>query len=327
MKKKTHILLLTSLMVLVGCGGNSSSNTSSSSSNPSISNSQSSNSTISSSEVSSEVESSSSSSVSFSNSEVVFENTVYLNLTKYGLFDGTPGQEISSQGLTYGVTYTANTGTLLPGADRVTNTRGYAFLGWVVQAPTGGGLTMLTQMPGASHMILQAWWNEESTSSSSESSSSSETPSSSEVSVDSGVYLAVNGTTFDETYQLTEGYSTVLQATEYSMTGSFTAGFEFKIRSQTDIFGIGDTTYPTTKSGKADGIGYTLAASGTTNYTTNYLEVVNPPSSNGVSSDGAWYNFGQTNPTNLRFKTTGNYAIYITLWDNYGWVRIYVQPA
>lgn len=110
------------------------------------------------------------------------------------------------------------------------------------------------------------------------------------------------------------------------MTAEFTAGFEFKIRTKTDVFGVGDTTYPTTLSGKS-GIGYTLAANGEVNLTSTYLEVVNPPTNNDVSADGAWYDYGQSAPTNLRFKATGTYTIYITMWDNYGWVRIYVQPA
>ncbi len=62
-------------------------------------------------------------------------------------------------------------GSLLPGADHVTNARGFTFGGWVTQSNSGGGLTKITTMPGVANMILQAWWLEDNPSSSSSSSS------------------------------------------------------------------------------------------------------------------------------------------------------------
>ena len=88
------------------------------------------------------------------------ENTIYFNLGKYGLFDGKPGTEVASLSLEYGVSYTALTGTELPGADRVTSSLGYNFLYWVMPSTTGGALTRVDTMPANPNTILEAWWEE-----------------------------------------------------------------------------------------------------------------------------------------------------------------------
>lgn len=277
---------------------------------------------------SSSVSSSSSDSSSSSSQEPV-ENTIYFNLTEYGRYDGVAGSEISSMGLTYGKSYTALTGTLLPGADVVTNTRGYEFGGWVTQSNSGGGLIKITTMPGVANMILQAWWLEETSSSSSSSSSSSESSSSSQSSSEEttlgDLYLSVDGA---YTLQMTEGYSSVLSATEWIYTGIFTAGFEFSLRSQNGLLGESTSKqYPYATTAKPQP-GYTLAAGGDGNLTANYLQANGTFAESGVSTDGTWCKYA-ANATagSLEFKTAGTYNLYVTIWDSGAWVRIYVTPV
>jgi len=258
--------------------------------------------------------------------EPAIEVTVYFNLTKHGLFDGNHGAAIPEVSLEYGVAYIALSGSELPGATRVTHDLGAAFIGFFMQNPQGGGLQKITKMPGVQGLVLEAAFEETT---SSEDPTTSETPDENKA----DVYLVATKGTYDPAYQTTKGFSTILNCDEYMLLSkSFEAGFTFYIGSQFDISGLGANEYPTYLSGKADGIGYTLSADKDEgNYTANYLELVGEPSESGINTedhDATWIKFNSpAEVLPLRFKTSGTYNVYITFWDNFGWVRIYVQPA
>ena len=228
--------------------------------------------------------------------------------------------------LEYGVAYTELSGSELPGATRVTHDLGAAFIGFFMQNPQGGGLQKITKMPGVQGLVLEAAFEETT---SSEDPTTSETPDENKA----DVYLVATKGTYDPAYQTTKGFSTILNCDEYMLLSkSFEAGFTFYIGSQFDISGLGANEYPTYLSGKADGIGYTLSADKDEgNYTANYLELVGEPSESGINTedhDATWIKFNSlAEVLPLRFKTSGTYNVYITFWDNFGWVRIYVQPA
>ena len=186
-------------------------------------------------------------------------------------------------------------------------------------------------MPGVDNLILEAQFDEGGSNPSEDSSTTSDGGGGeSEVTLEDGVYLQNEDGTFSPEYKLTEGFSTVLNNTEYMMLGaSFEAGFTFYIGSPNDVSGLGANTYPTYLSNKADGIGYTLSQDASKpNYTADYLEATGTPSEQGTSTDGTWIKYiNPAKPDSLRFKVSGVYNIYITFWDDYGWIRIYVEPA
>jgi hypothetical protein len=251
--------------------------------------------------------------------EEAHEVTIYFNLTEYGRLDGEAGHEIPNVGLQYGVEYTAMSGSLLPGSDRVTRALGAKFLGFAMQNPLGGGLQKITKVPGADGVILEAQFGEDGT---------SEGGGTTEPVGEEGVYFVVNGE-YLESNRLTEGYSTVLETEEYSFTNKyFEAGFTFMIGSPNDISGLGANTYPTKLSGKEDGIGYTLSADNNKpNFTSTYLEVLGTPDEQGESEDGTFIKYFDSEPGQLSFKTSGEFNVYVSFFDNFGWVRVYVEPA
>lgn len=331
MKKRFITLLPLLTLLLAGCGTTKPSE-SSDTEFPPVSDSEvpsTPSDDTSSSEVPSEVPSEDSETPSEPDREV----TVYFNLTKYGMLDGVHGSVIAEAALEYGVAYTALSGSTLPDETRVTHDFGAPFLGFFIQNSQGGGLQKITTMPGVDNLILEAQFDEGG-STPSETSETSETSSEggggSEVTLEDGVYLQNTDGTFSPEYKLTEGYSTVLDNTEYMMLGaSFEAGFTFYIGSPNDVSGLGANTYPTHLSNKADGIGYTLSQDeAKPNYTADYLEVTGTPTESGTSTDGTWIKYVKpAEPDPLRFKESGVYNIYITFWDDYGWIRIYVEPA
>ncbi|MGD9813643.1 MAG: hypothetical protein AB7D50_04350 [Bacilli bacterium] len=246
--------------------------------------------------------------------------TVYLNLTSIGLIDGSAGSVVEGKYIENGYTYQALANTALPDATRITSTTGAKFLHWVV--PSENGLQAVDVMPSVNSLILQAWWEEI-------------TPplADGEEPLPTGyAYLAVDGVSVD-TYQLTKGFSTVLNTDEYSLLGvSLTKDLEFSIKTSADIFGINETSFPTYKTnflenGTTRRVGYTLSAS-STNLSADYLDVVNVPGESGTSTDGRWIKYFYPNdPGKLKVKSSGTYNIYISLFDDYSWARIYIEPA
>ncbi|MCH5172465.1 MAG: hypothetical protein J1F31_06535 [Erysipelotrichales bacterium] len=248
------------------------------------------------------------------------ENTIYFNLGKYGLFDGKAGTDISSASLEYGVSYTALTGTALPGADRVTSSRGVKFLYWVMPSTTGGALIKVEKMPANPGTILEAWWEEGNV-------NNPDIPDIPDIPDDPigdyKQYLATSADS-DKKYGLTSSFSATFNTNEYSVTADFAAGYEFKFYSTTDLFGYGSKCYPTSKSDKKTESGYSLCADASAGiYAKDYIEVTGTPKEGGVNPYGEdWMSFAGDAP-NLRFKESGNYTLYIRLYDGGGWLQIY----
>ncbi len=260
------------------------------------------------------------------------ENTVYLNLTEYGRFNGKAGDDIADMKLEYGYAYTALVGSALPGADVITNSLGNKFLGWIMPSTSGGSLRVVDVVPANENVILQAWFDENgnggNTSSSSSSSSSS---SGGDIDTPSGQYLAESKDSTTK-YYLTKGFSTILNVDEWSVTATLEAGYEFMFFSTETIdatWGYTSDVYPTTKSNKADGIGYTLSADVQNgNYTDNYLEALNTDEHGDSVDDkgnknGTYWKYTSSPLGKIRVKESGNYTIYINIWDKGGWLQIY----
>ncbi len=81
--------------------------------------------------------------------------TIYLVLSKIGLYEGKAGQDVESLFLENTVTYTANVGDALPGADKVTSTSGAKFLNWMAYEGNGAP-TRYDNVPGVDGKILYA---------------------------------------------------------------------------------------------------------------------------------------------------------------------------
>lgn len=119
-----------------------------------------------------------------------------------------------------------------------------------------------------------------------------------------------------------------------SLNSDSISGESSEITSNTsaDIFGINETSFPTYKTnflenGTTRRVGYTLSAS-STNLSADYLDVVNVPGESGTSTDGRWIKYFYPNdPGKLKVKSSGTYNIYISLFDDYSWARIYIEPA
>lgn len=252
-------------------------------------------------------------------------NTLYLNLTRIGLYNDEVGEVIESKHIENGVVFTAPVGSPLPDHEVVTSSSGAEFVGWVVPNNLGG-LQKINTVPSATNLILQAHFSTVSDSSSGEVITSQ--PNTSE-GVLPGLYLKTSGQSYEQSIYLTEGYSTILNNTEYFALGlSVEAGFTFNLATPNDLSGHGAEILPTALSGKA-GIGYTLSADpNVPNATGDYLKVNGTPLASGDASDGGeYYDFGTGTPGSLEFKSSGTFNIYITFWDNFGWARIYVEPA
>lgn len=255
-------------------------------------------------------------------------NTIYLNLTSIGRYNDALGVAIEEKFIENGLVFTASVGSSLPDESQVTSTSGATFVGWVLPNNLGG-LQRFTAMPNTSNLILQAHFTSDeniTTSGSTGSESSSEENSSIN---DKYLYLKGLDQDYGSAIQLVEGYSSVLSATEYYSLGlEVTAGFVFNLATPDNLSGLGAEILPTINSGKLDGIGYTLSADDSIpNATTNYLKVNNSQSSGPAGDGGTYYSFGNGPVGTLEFKVSGTFNIYITFWDNFGWARIYVEPA
>ena len=248
------------------------------------------------------------------------ENTIYLNLGRYGLYEGNPGTAIDSVSLEYGVSYTALTGTNLPGADKVTSSRNVKFLYWVMPSTTGGALIRVDKMPANPGTILEAWWEEGNV----DNPDIPDIPDIPDDPIgDYKQYLATSADS-DKKYGLKSAFSSTFNTDEYSVTADFAAGYEFKFYSTTDLFGYGSKCYPTSNSDKRTESGYSLCADANAGiYAKNYIEVAGTPKEGGVNPYGEdWMSFAGDAP-NLRFKESGNYTLYIRLYDGGGWLQIY----
>lgn len=256
-------------------------------------------------------------------------NTIYLNLTRIGLFEGEKGTRIESRKLENAVEFSAPVGSTLPGPDKITSTSGASFIGWVVPNDIGG-LQKLTSVPSVAGLILQAHFaNDDAISETTSGNSSSNEISTTEGQLQPGLYLKEIGQGYENAIHLTEGFSTVLNNTEYMVLNHpFESGFTFTLATPSDLSGLGDETLPSTKSNKGD-IGYTLSSDNNKpNHTADYLKVNGNVTSSGPAQDGGYYySFGNAMPGSLEFKVSGRFNIYITFWDNFGWARIYVEPA
>lgn len=246
-------------------------------------------------------------------------NTIYLNLTKIGRFDGQAGVDMPAVYLEYGYELTLNVGAPLPSSS-VTATTGANFVGWVIQNPTGG-LQKITTMPSRQGIILQAHFERGE-------ATTSEPISGSEPLQGPGLFIQAVGTSsFLSTYELVENglYGTSSQM-EYRILGlEVTAGFAFYFATNSDITGTGATQLPsyqsTTKTGE---IGYTFSQGATYN-TLDYLQT---SGQNEGGNGENWFKFSSPNSLgSLEFKVSGTYDLYVVFWDNFGWAQIYVQPS
>lgn len=246
--------------------------------------------------------------------------TVYLDLTRYGLFDGETGNNLEDVHLANVVVLSGQPGDPLPDETRITSSKGATFLNWV--ETSNQGLVKVTAFPSGEEIkIYQAWWEELPPPLVGEDP---EDPPS-----ENYAYLSVEGKP-TETYRLTKTYSDILNCDEYVITNTaLTLGDVFLIKTTNDLFNVGATLFPTYQGGSAT-TGYTLSASPAYR-TSSYLELVNTPDEQGPDGEengGTYHKFYSPHePGGLRAKATGNYDIYITFWDSYSWVRIYMVPS
>ncbi|MCH5179914.1 MAG: hypothetical protein J1F32_01715 [Erysipelotrichales bacterium] len=129
-------------------------------------------------------------------------------------------------------------------------------------------------------------------------------------------------------YVLSMNYSDMFKVNEYSVTANFEAGFEFKFYSKVSLYTDYESEYyPTLKSGKGDN-GFTLCADVAAGlYAHDYLEVAAAPDQSGLNeSDEDWIKYLNADAPSLRFKQSGNFTLYLRLYDNGGWLQIYVSP-
>ncbi|MGI6714477.1 MAG: hypothetical protein ACOX3K_05495 [Bacilli bacterium] len=243
--------------------------------------------------------------------------TVYLDLTRIGLYEGVEGDDIPEKHLSNGLVLQGTPGHPLPDATKVTATNGAVFLNWVVA--TDHGLIKVSNFPETDEQpIYQAWWQELTPPLVDDDDPPSE----------DYAYLAVDGKP-SATYRLTKEYSTVHHCDEYVIKNTTLAvGEEFIIKTTSDIFAVGATTFPTYQGGRTQ-TGYTLSESAGGNKTGTYVELINTPNEEGPAADGGTYHkfLKPSNPGGLRVKLAGTYNIYITFWDDYSWVRIYIEPT
>ncbi len=166
----------------------------------------------------------------------------------------------------------------------------------------------------------------------SEEQSSEEISSAEEV---TGQYLATEYNS-PVKYKLMRGYSDIMKAEEWSVTAHLEEGYEFMFFSTEAIdatWGYTSDVYPTTKSNKADGIGYTLSADVQNgNYTDTYLEALNTDEDGDSLDDkgnknGTYWKYTSSPLGKIRVKQTGTYNIYINIWDQGGWLQIYASLA
>lgn len=322
--KKTHKNLFIALLLsltLAGCGGggkpNSSFSSSSSSTSSQSSSSVSSETSNSSNSSSASIVSSSSSSSSISSiSSEPVQNTVYLNLGPYGLFNGVAGRAYPELSLEYGYAYTALVGSTLP-KQEVTSSQGNEFLYWVLPSTSGGTLRQVEVVPANHNVILEAWWDEGTIGGGGGGGGEQE---------EDRQFIA-SAYDSETKYYATKGFSTLLNTDEWSLTATLEAGYEFKFYSTQNLYNYDSNVYPSMLSGKGD-VGYTLSAdSANGNYTADYLDAPNS-NAGGVSGDGATWCSYTTNPlASLKVKEAGTYTFYITLFDNGGWLQIYTVKA
>lgn len=246
------------------------------------------------------------------------ENTIYFNLGKYGLFNGQKGSVIADANLENGYQYTALVGSDLPGADKVTSSQGNKFLYWVMPSSTGGSLMKVDKMPASQGMVLEAWWEEGDV-------DPDPTPN-----PDTDYQFLATSYDSDVKYKLSKGKTTMfpdadLDGTEWSITEDFEAGYEFKFFSTKSLFNTyTSNTYPTLKAGTGQA-GYSLCADTKAgNYTKTYIEVTGSPAGSGTNTAGEdWYKFTSGDAAPLKFKVSGNYTLYIRLYNSGDWLQIY----
>jgi hypothetical protein len=325
-KTKLYIITFASVaLILSGCGKKGDSSSISSGTSDSF------NTSLSSSETTSSfVSDSNPTSITLSNSSIEsVMTTIYLNLTRYGLFNGQHGTDIAAKNLEFGYEYTALSGSLLPGSELISHELGAEFSGWVYQS-SSGGLIKFDKMPAAEGIVLQAWFKDNDSSSSSEdlSSDSSSYESSSEE-TNSGLYLDLSS---DEKAFLVESYSTTFQTTEWITEVNVEQDTYFSIKSLGDKFGIGDDTYPSYAAGYKENnvlrVGYTLDADASSGlYTADILAPLTSPDDSGSTDTGATYlkYINNKEPQGLTFKKSGTFAIYLRFYNDYSWVSIWAQ--
>ncbi|HMM00968.1 MAG TPA: hypothetical protein PKC96_06520 [Bacilli bacterium] len=325
-KTKLYIITFASVaLILSGCGRRGDSSSASTGTSASLDTSLSSSETTS---ISTSGSSPTSNTLSNSSIESVM-TTIYFNLTRYGLFNGQHGTDISAKNLEFGYEYTALSGSLLPNSDVITHELGAEFSGWVYQS-SSGGLIKFDEMPATEGIVLQAWFKDTDPSSSSESLSSESSGSeSSSEETNSGLYLDLSN---DEMAFLVESYSTAFETTEWTTEISVEKDTYFSIKSLGDKFGIGDDTYPSYAAGYRENnvlrVGYTLDADASNGlYTADILTPLTTADESGSTDTGATYfkYINNMEPQGLSFKKGGTFALYIRFYNDYSWVSIWAE--
>lgn len=111
---------------------------------------------------------------------------------------------------------------------------------------------------------------------------------------------------------------------EYMIEGfEVSKNYSFTLKSKAGLMNHGGiNSYPTTASGKSDGIGYTLGSNAL-----SYIEVINMTTNGNTDDGGLWTNIANDNSQGLRFKEGGTFNIYLIIHDNGGWVEIYIDKV
>jgi len=260
-------------------------------------------------------------------------NTIYLNMTKIGLYNEQPGIKIPEVKLEFGRELTLPIGEALP-KDEITTTTGARFVAWVIQSPTGG-LQKIETMPAKVGLILQAHFDGGIGSSTSEPGISeepltSEEPSSSDDELLPGLYIKeVGASTPLAQHKLEEnGLFPNSTETEYKLLSlEVEVGFKFYFTTTNDLSGSGATTLPSYQStNKAGEIGYTFSENTEkTNITGDFIKTSGFNEGGGSNN---WFKFiSPTELGSLEFKVAGTYDLYVVFWDNFGWAQLYIAPS
>ncbi len=83
--------------------------------------------------------------------------TVYLVLSKIGLYEGQAGENIEAYHIENAIAYDTKVGDALPGADKITSTSGATFVSWV-KYDGNGAPTKYEKAPNKNHQILYVNW-------------------------------------------------------------------------------------------------------------------------------------------------------------------------
>lgn len=84
--------------------------------------------------------------------------TVYLVLSKIGLYENNPGTKIEKYSIENAIAYNTKVGDPLPGADKVTSTSGATFVSWV-KYDGNGAPTKYETAPNKNNQILYVNWS------------------------------------------------------------------------------------------------------------------------------------------------------------------------